>query len=154
MNGVQKTFHVSPRLISQRNQNKRQVVLELASPPLSEVKTFPIYEKYDLARQMRRSVRSIPSDISEGFGRVHFNDKLTFYERCRASLDELRNHFQEALGNKYIDEDFYKSFFKKINEIGYLLNRMMKGVRTARDLHGNGRRIKSHSRRSLTSSSG
>jgi hypothetical protein len=54
----------------------------------------------------------------------------TFYERCGASLGELRNHFQEALGNKYIDEDCYKSFFGKINEIGYLLNRMMKGVRT------------------------
>jgi len=79
----------------------------------------------------------------EGFGRFHFNDKLTFYERCGASLDELRNHFQEALGNRYIDEDFYKIFLKKINEIGYLLNRMMKGVRTARDLHENGKRLAS-----------
>ena len=42
--------------------------------------------------------------ISEGFGRFHFNDKLTFYERCGASLDELKNHFHEALGNKYIGE--------------------------------------------------
>jgi four helix bundle protein len=99
-------------------------------------------------------MRSISSDISEGFGRFHFNDKLTFYERCRASLDELRNHFQEALGNKYIDEDCYKRFFKKINEIGYLLNRMMKGVRAARDLYENEKRSKRYSRRSLTSSSG
>jgi len=63
-----------------------------------------------------------------------------------ASLGELRNHFKEALGNKYIDEDCYKSFFRKINEIGYLLNRMMKGVRTARDLHENEKRLKRHSR--------
>jgi len=100
---------------------------------------------------MRRSARSIPPDISEGFGRFHFNDKLTFYERCRASLNELRNHFQEALGNKYIDGDCYKRFFKRISEIGYLLNRMMKGVRTARDLHENEKRLKRCSRRSLTS---
>jgi four helix bundle protein len=113
------------------------------------VKSFPRDEKYDLGGQMRRSARSIPSDISEGFGRFHFNDKLTFYERCGASLGELRNHFQEALGNKYIDEDCYKSFFGKINEIGYLLNRMMKGVRTARDLHENEKRSKRSSRRSL-----
>jgi four helix bundle protein len=115
------------------------------------VKSFPRDEKYDLGGQMRRSARSIPSDISEGFGRFHFNDKLTFYERCRASLNELRNHFQEALGNKYIDEDCYKIFLKKINEIGYLLNKMMKGVRTARDLHEHGKRLKRYSRRSLTS---
>ena len=115
------------------------------------VKSFPRDERYDLSGQMRRSARSIPSDISEGFGRFHFNDKLTFYERCGGSLDELRNHFQETLGNKYIDKDCYKSFFKKINEVGYLLKRMMKGVRTARDLHENEKRLKRYSRRSLTS---
>ena len=113
------------------------------------VRSFPKDEKYDLAGQMRRSVRSIPSDISEGFGRFHFNDKLTFYERCRASLDELRNHFQEALGNKYIDENCWKIFLKKINEIGYLLNRMMKGVRTAREAHEDEKGLKRSSRRSL-----
>ena len=116
-------------------------------------KSFPRDEKYDLGGQMRRSARSIPSDISEGYGRFHFNDKLTFYERARASLGELRNHFQEASGNKYIDEDCYKRFLKKVNEIGYLLSRMMKGVRTARDLHENEKRLKRYSRRSLTSSS-
>jgi hypothetical protein len=51
------------------------------------------------------------------------------------------------------DVYYYKRFFKKINEIGYLLNRMMKGVRTARDLHENEKRLKRNSRRSLTSSS-
>lgn len=112
------------------------------------VRTFPKDEKYDLANQMRRSARSIPADISEGFGRFHFNDKLTFYERCGASLDELKNHFHEALGNKYIEEVCYKKFLNKINEIGYLLSRMMKGVRTARDSYEgnkNNRRPKKYS---------
>jgi len=63
------------------------------------VTSFPKHEKYDLSGQMRRSARSVPSEISEGFGRFHFNDKLRFYERGRASLGELRNHFKEALGN-------------------------------------------------------
>ncbi len=126
-----------------------QIAHELSIGVAKLVKSFPKEEKYDLANQMRRSARSIPSDISEGFGRFHFNDKLTFYERGRASLGELRNHFKEALGNKYIGEDCYKSFFKKTNEIGYLLNRMMKGVRKARDLHEDEKRIKRNSRRSL-----
>ncbi len=60
------------------------------------VRTFPKDEKYDLVNQMRRSARSIPSDMSEGFGRFHFNDKITFYERARSSLGELRNHFQSV----------------------------------------------------------
>jgi len=116
------------------------------------VNTFPKNEKYDLVSQMRRSARSIPSDISEGFGRFHFNDKLTFYERCRASLGELRNHFMEALGNRYIVEDCYGSFFRSMNEIGFLLNRLIQNIKKARDNYEATKKLKTNSRRRLTSS--
>ena len=115
------------------------------------VKSFPKEEKYDLTGQMRRSARSIPSDISEGFGRFHFNDKLTFYERCRASLGELRNHFEEALDNSYIEKDSYDRFFQEMNEIGYLLNKMMRNVCRARASYEAERKLKRNSSRRLTS---
>jgi four helix bundle protein len=115
------------------------------------VKNFPKDEKYDLANQMRRSARSIPSDISEGFGRFHFNDKLTFYERARASLGELRNHFKESVGNGYVERKVYEDFLNKMNEIGYLLNRMMKNVRAARDLYEKEKKSKHSSSHRLTS---
>ena len=111
------------------------------------VKSFPKHEKYDLEGQMRRSARSVPSEISEGFGRFHFNDKLTFYERARASLGELRNHFKEALGNDYIDSICQDSYCKRMDEIGYLLTRMMSKVRKARNLHA----VKKKSSRRFTS---
>ncbi|MCK4234043.1 four helix bundle protein [candidate division WOR-3 bacterium] len=97
------------------------------------VKLFPKDEQYDLSIQMRRSARSIPSNISEGFGRFHFNDKLTFYERSRASLDELKNHFSEALGNRYITNHKYDIFNKRMNEISFLLSKLMKGIIKARE---------------------
>jgi four helix bundle protein len=115
------------------------------------VKSFPKEEKYDLTGQMRRSARSIPSDISEGFGRFHFNDKLTFYERCRASLGELRNHFEEALDNRYIEKDSYDRFFREMSEIGYLLNKMMRNVCRARASYEAERKLKRNSSRRLTS---
>jgi four helix bundle protein len=99
------------------------------------IKTFPKHEKFDLANQMRRSGRSIPSDISEGFGRFHFNDKLTFYERARASLSELRNHFHEALKNKYVNIEAFNLYLKRMNEIGFLLNRMLMKVQKVRDTY-------------------
>lgn len=113
------------------------------------VKSFPKEEKYDLTGQMRRSARSIPSDISEGFGRFHFNDKLTFYERCRASLGELRNHFEEALDNRYIEKVSYDRLFQEMNEIGYLLNKMMRNVRRARALYEAQKKLKRNSSRRL-----
>jgi len=115
------------------------------------VRTFPKSEKYDLAGQMRRSARSIPSDISEGFGRFHFNDKLTFYERARASLGELRNHFTEASGNGYIDKVTYGRYCVTMSEIGFLLNRMMRNVRISRDRHKVLKEAKPGSSRRLSS---
>ena len=115
------------------------------------VNTFPKNEKYDLVSQMRRSARSIPSDISEGFGRFHFNDKLTFYERARASLGELRNHFMEASGNRYIDEVTYDRYRVKMSEIGFLLNRIIRNVRISRDNHKVVKNEKTGSSRRLTS---
>ena len=109
------------------------------------VKTFPKDEKYDLVSQMRRSARSIPSDISEGFGRFHFNDKLTFYERGRSSLLELHNHFEEALGNKYVDKDIFHSFQQQMNEVNFLLNKMISSIKKARDNYELQKKSKRHS---------
>ena len=97
------------------------------------VKTFPKDEKYDLADQMRRSARSIPSAIAEGFGRFHFNDKLTFYERGRASLKELRNHFAEARENEYVNDKEKRYYDNMMSEIEFLLNRMMSEIRKHRE---------------------
>ena len=128
-----------------------QLSHKLALEVTELVNTFPKYEKYDLISQMRRSSRSIPSDIAEGFGRFHFNDKLTFYERARASLSELRNHFMEALGNKYIDEDVYDRYRVKMSEVGFLLNRLMRNIRISRDNHKEAKKMKSRPSRRLTS---
>jgi len=95
---------------------------------------------------MRRSGRSIPADISEGFGRFYFNDKLTFYERGRASLGELRNHFQEALTNRYISQERYDYFYKRMQEIGYLLNRMKVKICKVMDEYGFKRKSNVNSR--------
>jgi four helix bundle protein len=95
------------------------------------VKSFPKDEKYDLSDNMRRCARSIPSNISEGFGRYHFKDKLTFYERSFASLQELKNHFCETLDNEYINQSTFENYRKRTNEIGFLLVKLMKGIKKA-----------------------
>ena len=128
-----------------------QLAHKLSIEVATLVKSFPKEEKYDLSSQMRRSARSIPSDISEGFGRFHFSDKLTFYERCRASLGELRNHFEEALDNRYIGRESYDRFSEEMDEIGYPLNKMMRNVGKARASYEAQRELKRQSSRRLTS---
>ena len=49
---------------------------------------------------------------------------------------KLYLNLDEALGNGYLGEAGYENFLKRINEVGYLLNRMMKNVQRARDNYG------------------
>ncbi|MBI4712813.1 MAG: four helix bundle protein [Planctomycetes bacterium] len=107
---------------------------------------FPAKEAFRLTDQMVRSVRPAPANIAEGFGRYHYNDKLTFYERALSSLGELDNHLAEALGNKYITETINTKFLSKLNEVSFLLNKMMKNIRKARDNDNSSRKIGSNRR--------
>jgi len=66
-------------------------------------------------------------------------------------LGELRNHFKEALGNGYLDQATDDKFSKDMNEVGFLLSRMMKNVRRARDSHEDEKKAKHASRRSPAS---
>ncbi len=45
--------------------------IQLVEDVYSATRTFPKEEKYGLTSQLRRSVVSIPSNISEGFARFH-----------------------------------------------------------------------------------
>jgi four helix bundle protein len=54
-------------------------------------RAFPKEELFGLSSQMRRSAVSVTSNITEGFGRSSFKDKINFYSMARGSLTELQN---------------------------------------------------------------
>jgi four helix bundle protein len=97
------------------------------------VKTFPKDEKYELVNQLKRSSRSVPANIAEGWGRYHFNDKLIFYDRSFGSLEETENHLIEAMKNFYISGQEMLSYNKKIVKIRVLLQKMIKNIIKARN---------------------
>ncbi len=52
---------------------------------------FPSRETYSLTDQMRRASASITANITEGFGRQIYKEKLQFYYITQGSLTELKN---------------------------------------------------------------
>ncbi len=54
-------------------------------------KKFPDYEKYGLISQLNRAAISIPTNITEGSGRIGSKDKANFTNIANSSLLEVLN---------------------------------------------------------------
>lgn len=85
-------------------------------------KTFPAEEKFRLADQLIRAVRSINANIAEGHGRFTYKDQIHFCIQARGSLSETLNHLIDAFDCKYISSVALQGFKTKIDEIERMLN--------------------------------
>jgi four helix bundle protein len=82
----------------------------------------PKEEKFRLSDQLIRSVRSVPTQISEGHGRRTFPDRLRFTIIARGSLAETLNHLIDAFDCNYINEEQLQLFRLKIEEVERIMN--------------------------------
>lgn len=89
-------------------------------------KTFPIEEKFSLTDQIRRSSRSICTNIGEGYRKrrypAHFVSKLSDSDMENT---ETQVWLIFSLACKYIDEATFNELDQDVVEIGRLLNYMM-----------------------------
>lgn len=83
---------------------------ELVSGIYTLVKSFPEDEKYALTNQLKRAAISVPSNIAEGIGRQHKNERIQFLYISRGSLYEIETQLFLALDQSFISEE-------KLNDI-------------------------------------
>lgn len=89
---------------------------------LQLVTSFPVEEKYRLADQLTRSVRSIAACIAEGHGRYTLKDQIHYCIMARGSVSESLNHLIDAFDQGYINDDILKKNKDKLTEIYKMLN--------------------------------
>ena len=91
---------------------------------------LPKYEMYEIGAQIRRSSKSIRSNIVEGFGRRKYkNDFIKFLIYSVASKDESIDHLETLFEtNSLRDEDQYKEIHGKLSELGKMLNGFIESV--------------------------
>ena len=96
------------------------------------VNQLPLEEKYDLVSQIRRSSKSTPANIAEGYGRYHYLDSLKFYSNARGSLNETLAHFINARSLAYIDQVYFDLLYQLARQAEKALNGYMNYVRRQR----------------------
>ena len=79
--------------------------------------------------QLRRAVMSVPLNIAEGQGRMHGREKRQFYNTARGSLLECVPLIQACHHLGYITEEKYHSLYFLADEIGKMLNGLMRSVK-------------------------
>ncbi len=89
-------------------------------------KSFPKEEKYSLTDQIRRSSRSVSTNISEAYRKSRypksFVSKLTDSDSENA---ETQTWLEFAKECRYIGEDVYKELNNESEEVGRLINYMI-----------------------------
>ena len=88
-------------------------------------KTFPSEEKFRLTDQLIRSSRAFNASLSEGHGRLNYQDQINYCIQARGSLSETVNHLIDAFDDGYIETeplDVMRSHAKEIERMlnGYL----------------------------------
>ena len=92
--------------------------------------TLPKFEMYEEGSQIRRSSRSIRSNIVEGFGRKRYKaDYIKFLTYSLSSCDETIDHIGSLFETKSLsDKNLYDHFCKEYDHLGKMLNNFIKSV--------------------------
>ncbi|HCY76582.1 MAG TPA: four helix bundle protein [Ignavibacteriales bacterium] len=107
-------------------QLSREVVIELHRMSLE----LPKFEMYEEGSQIRRSSKSVKSNIVEGYGRRNYkNEYIRFITFALASNDETLDHLETLFETRSLtDKIFYDNLHNKIELLGKKINRFLQSV--------------------------
>lgn len=86
------------------------------------------FAKDTIGKQIVRSMDSVAANISEGFGRYYYKDRIRFLYYSRGSLFETRTWFVKAMQRKLIDCTVYDSIDDELKIIGVKLNNYIHSI--------------------------
>lgn len=91
---------------------------------------LPKFEQFEEAQQIRRSIKSVRSNIVEGYGRRFYKqDFIKFIIYALASNDETTDHLEMLFETKSLaDEKLYYELHEKLELLGKKLNNFLQAV--------------------------
>lgn len=107
-------------------QLSRDLVIDIHKMSL----TLPKFEMYETGSQIRRSSKSVKSNIVEGYGRRYYKQEfIRFVIYALASNDETINHLETLFETESLtDKELFKNLYSQIDLLGKKLNRFLKSI--------------------------
>ncbi len=94
---------------------------------------LPAEEKFNLNMQIRKAGVSGTANISEGYGRYHYQEGIQFYRISRGSIYELKDHLISCYDFEYISKDIFEKGISLIEDAKVTLNGYIKFVISQKD---------------------
>ena len=108
-------------------QIAREVSIDIHNMTLNNLPQFEMYEE---GSQIRRSSKSVRSNIVEGYGRRRYKfEFIKFLTYSLASNDETIDHLETLYETKSLkNKALYQKIYKQLQELGKKLNLFIKAV--------------------------
>ncbi len=132
---------LSTRLISLFTNNLKQfqmkthkdldvwkLSIEFVTELYSITASYPKDELYGIVSQIRRSAISVPSNISEGFGRNTTGELNQFLGISKGSLAELETLIEISFNLKYIDGETKERILVTISQLFRMITGLKKSL--------------------------
>lgn len=95
------------------------------------VKKLPVFERNDLASQMRRASKSCPSNIAEGWAKRRFEKEFKHHlDSAIGSANEMESHIEMAKDLKYWLENFSGELIVRYQHLGGKLTNLQRNWKT------------------------
>lgn len=107
-----------------------QIARELSIEIHKLTLTLPKFEMYEEGSQIRRSSKSIRSNIVEGYGRRRYkNEFIKYIVYAIASTDETIDHLETLFETESLkDKELFENLLKKSNLLGKKLIKFLDSV--------------------------
>lgn len=104
------------------------ISMELSEKIWALVNSWSLFEKNSIGIQIVRAADSVSANISEGFGRYHYNESKHFLYYARGSLFETRTWLKKAMSRNLIKESDYEELERQYIRLGVKLNNYIKVI--------------------------
>ena len=109
-------------------QEARQIVIDIHKMTLNELPQFELYEE---GSQIRRSIKSVKSNIVEGYGRRrrYKQEFIRFLTYSLASCDETTDHLENLYETESLkDGVLYQNLHERLQTLGKKINLFIQSV--------------------------